>query len=108
MRRIVIAWEFGGGLGHLMYNLPLAKILQERGHEVFCLMKNVVDAQKTLGTHGIKTLQAPVWQVKIKQLENTFNYAETLFNKGYLVEGALLSITKAWRGLFDIINPDFS
>ena len=25
MKRIVFAWEFGGGLGHIQYDLPLAK-----------------------------------------------------------------------------------
>ena len=106
MRRIVFAWELGGGLGHIQYDLPLAKKLQERGHEVICIMKHVIDAEKVFGQHGIKVLQAPVWQVQIKKLDNTFSYAETLFNQGYLIKGALLSMTKAWRGLFDIINPD--
>jgi UDP:flavonoid glycosyltransferase YjiC (YdhE family) len=106
MARVVIAWEFGGGLGHILYDLPLAKRLQKRGHEVICIMKNVIDAEKILGQYGIKVMQAPVWQVKVKPLENTFSYAETLFVQGYLVKGALLSMTKAWRGLLDLIKPD--
>jgi UDP:flavonoid glycosyltransferase YjiC (YdhE family) len=107
MGRIVFAWEFGGGLGHIQYDLPLAIELQKRGHEVFCIMKNVIDAERIMGRHGIKVLQAPVWQVKIKKkLENTFNYAEALFNQGYLVEGGLSSMAKAWRCLFDFVKPD--
>ena len=106
MGSIVFVWEFGGGLGHILYDLPLAKSLKERGHEVICIMKHVIDAERILGQHGIKVLQAPVWQVNVKPLENTFSYAETLFNHGYLVEGALLSMTKAWRDLLDIIRPD--
>jgi len=106
MARIVFAWEFGAGLGHILNELPLAKKLQERGHEVFCVMKNVIDAGKILGQHEIKVLQAPVWQVKIKKRENTFNYAETLFNQGYLVDGALSTMVKSWRNLYDFMRPD--
>ncbi len=106
MGRIVFAWEFGGGLGHIQYDLPLAKELQVRGHEVICIMKHVIDAGRILGQHGIKVIQAPVWQVKVKKLENTYNFAETLFNQGYLVEDGLSCMTKAWRNLFDFINPD--
>jgi UDP:flavonoid glycosyltransferase YjiC (YdhE family) len=59
-----------------------------------------------MGQHGIKVMQAPAWQVKVDKLENTFNYADTLFNQGYLVEGALQSVVCAWRNLFEIIKPD--
>jgi UDP:flavonoid glycosyltransferase YjiC (YdhE family) len=51
-------------------------------------------------------VQAPVWQVKVKKLDNTFNYAEALFNQGYLVDGGVPSMAKAWRNLFDFIKPD--
>ena len=106
MGRIVFAWEFGGGLGHIQYDLPLAKKLQERGNDVICIMKHVIDAGRILGKHGIKVIQAPVWQVKVKKLDNTFNYAETLFNQGYLAEGGLSSMAKSWRNLYDFIKPD--
>ena len=48
MARIVFAWEFGGGLGHIQYDLPLVKELQERGHDVYCIMKHVINADKIL------------------------------------------------------------
>ena len=106
MGRIVFAWEFGGGLGHIQYDLPLARELKERGHEVVCVMKHVIDAERMLGHYGIKVIQAPVWQVKVNKLENTFSYADTLFNHGYLIEGALQSVVYAWRNLFEVIKPD--
>jgi UDP-N-acetylglucosamine:LPS N-acetylglucosamine transferase len=106
MGRIAIAWELGGGSGHIQYDLPIAKKLKERDHEVICIMKHVIDADKILGQHGIQVLQAPVWQMKVKQLPNTYSYIETLFNHGYLVPGALLSMVKAWRSLFDLVRPD--
>jgi len=107
MGRIAFVWEFGTGLGHIQYDLPLAKKLQERGHEVYCAMKHVINADKLLGQHGIKVLQAPVWQVKPRnRLENTFSYADILYNQGYFIEGGLQSMVEAWRCLFETINAD--
>lgn len=106
MARIVFVWELGGGLGHIQNELPLALKLQSMGHEVLCVMQHVIDAGRIMGPHGIKVMQAPVWQVKVKKLENTFNYAEALFNQGYLVEGGLSCMLHAWRNLFDFIMPD--
>jgi UDP:flavonoid glycosyltransferase YjiC (YdhE family) len=106
MRRIVFAWEFGGGMGHIQRILPLAKKMQERGHEVICVMKHVISAEGVLGKHDIKIIQAPVWQTKVKQLPTSYSYSDTLVNLGYLVRGAPLSIAKAWRNLFDNLKPD--
>ena len=105
MGRIAFAWEFGGGLGHIQYDLPLAKSLQERGHEVYCIMKHVINAEKILGPHGIKVLQAPAWQVKVNRLENTFSYADTLFNHGYMVEGAGLYLGTGHQRRLTWIKP---
>jgi UDP:flavonoid glycosyltransferase YjiC (YdhE family) len=106
MARIVFAWEFGGGLGHIQYDLPLAKVLKERGHEVICIMKHVIDTGKIFGDHEIEIMQAPLWQVTVKQLPTSYSYPETLFNLGYLVHGGLLSMAKAWKNLLDPIKPD--
>ena len=106
MKRIVFAWEFGSGLGHIQRILPLARKMQERGHEVICVMKHVIDAGKILSSHNIKIIQAPLWMVNVRQLPTTFSYPETLFNLGYLVPGALLSMTKAWQNLLEPIKPD--
>lgn len=106
MSRIVFAWEFGGGLGHIQYDLPLARVLKERGHEVICIMKHVIDTGKIFGDHEIKIMQAPLWQVAVKQLPTSYSYPETLFNLGYLVPGGLLSMVKAWQNLLDPIQPD--
>ncbi len=106
MKRIVFVWEFGGGLGHIQYDLPLAKVLKERGHEVICIMKHVIDTGKIFGDHEIKIIQAPLWQVTVKQLPTSYSYPETLFNLGYLVRGGLLSMVKAWQNLLDPIKPD--
>ena len=106
MGHIVFAWEFGGGLGHIQNILPLARKMQERGHDITCVMKHIIDAGRIIGNHNIKVTQAPLWQVHVRQLPTSFSYPETLFNLGYLVPGALLSMAKAWQNLLDLLKPD--
>jgi UDP:flavonoid glycosyltransferase YjiC (YdhE family) len=106
MGRIVFAWELGGGLGHIQRILPLADELQSRGHEVVCVMKNVAEAEKLLGGYCSTILQAPVWPAVKNPLPDTVNYAETLFNHGYLINGKLLSMVKEWRRIFESTTPD--
>jgi len=69
-------------------------------------MKHVIDAGKIFGSHNIKVMQAPLWQVNVKQLPTSFSYPETLFNLGYLVPGALLSMAKTWQNMLDLLKPD--
>jgi UDP:flavonoid glycosyltransferase YjiC (YdhE family) len=108
MKRIVFAWEFGGGLGHIQRILPISRKLKERNHEVICVMKDFINADKIMGEYGIKVIQAPVWNEKVKNREeNTFSYADTLYNHGYLIEGKLQSMVSAWRLLLESINPNF-
>jgi hypothetical protein len=35
---VLLSWELGGGAGHLINLLPLAKGLAARGHKVFAAM----------------------------------------------------------------------
>jgi UDP:flavonoid glycosyltransferase YjiC (YdhE family) len=108
MERIVFAWELGGGLGHIQRILPIARKLKEKNHEVICVMKDFINADKIMGEYGIKVMQAPVWHEKVKnRIENTFSYADTLYNHGYLIKGRLQSMVSAWRCLFESIDPDF-
>jgi len=106
MGRIVFVWELGRGLGHIQRIMPLADKMQRRGHEVICVMKNVADAEKLLGEFCTKTLQAPVWPQIQNPLSDTVNYAETLFNRGYLIKDKLFSMVNAWCDILESIMPD--
>ncbi len=106
MGRIIFTWELGHGLGHIQSILPLAEKMQSRGHEVICVVKYVADAEKLLGQYCTKILQAPAWLTIQNPLPDTVNYAETLFNHGYLVKEKLFDMVKAWCNIFESIKPD--
>jgi len=109
MGKIVFAWEFGGGLGHIQRIASLAEKMLERGHDAVCIVKYVAEAEKILGRFGIDVIQAPVyWNINVNALPNTFNYALNLFNLGYTIGDGLISMVKTWRNMFRLIKPDMA
>ena len=48
MARILLTWELGGGLGHLMNLRPLAEGLTRRGHRVVAALRDLSSARQFL------------------------------------------------------------
>ncbi len=59
MKTILIAWELGGGLGHLLQLAPVVKGLAQRGHRVVLALKDLSRARAVF-PEGVQLLQAPV------------------------------------------------
>jgi UDP:flavonoid glycosyltransferase YjiC (YdhE family) len=57
MSTILLTWELGGGLGHLVNLLPLARELSQRGNRVFAPVKTGRSA--TVGYSIAKTSAEP-------------------------------------------------
>jgi UDP:flavonoid glycosyltransferase YjiC (YdhE family) len=108
MGKIAFCWELGGGLGHITGFLPMAKRLQEQGHEVVYIVKNILNTEQLIGQYGVKIYQAPIWLPKVKNLRVPLNYAEILFRFGYLNEERLFDMVVGWKNLFEIIKPDLA
>jgi len=107
MSRILCVWELGGYLGHLGRYLPLALKLQEQGHEVLFVVRDLSGTELVFGEHHFKSYQAPVWLLQAQGLPNPpENYAEILMQFGYLDKNGLLGMVKAWRNIFELIRPD--
>ena len=106
MSRILIAWELGGGYGHLASLAPLAEQLIERGHQVYFALRDLSDAERMLGKLDCPLLQAPVRLQHQLGLRSANTYAELLALIGYLDSGAMTGRVKAWRGLFDLVRPE--
>lgn len=106
MAVFLYAWELGGELGHISKALPLALAAKARGHDIILALKDVSQAESMLAGHGITYLQAPLWLPRVKGITHSpFNYTEMLFQHGYLDACGLLSILKAWRALYALVNP---
>ena len=59
MRTVLLAWEVGGGLGHLINLLPLARGLSGRGHRVVAVLRDLSKVEHVFQNIDIEILQAP-------------------------------------------------
>lgn len=105
MATIVLNWELGAALGHIASYLPIARQLRERGHRPVLLLRDVSRAEAVLAAEEIEFLQAPVWLTPVSGLPPDLNYTETLYRFGFLDPDGLLSMARAWRGLWQLLQP---
>jgi hypothetical protein len=45
---ILLAWELGGGLAHVINLLPLAQGFSQRGHRVYAALKDIGKAELSI------------------------------------------------------------
>lgn len=105
MSRVLLAWELGGGYGHVVRLAPLARELARRGHQVVCAMRDLPAAARPLGGSGIPLLQAPLW-VHASALPPSLNYAELLQRCGYLETSAVHALVRGWLNLYELYRPE--
>jgi hypothetical protein len=106
MANVLIAWELGGGLGHLATILPLIQGLRGRGHRVIAALKDLSCAERVLGGLGVEYLQAPVkTQPNRQPITSLRTFAHILYNKGFADRDELWSMASAWRNAFALVEP---
>lgn len=110
MARLLLAWEIGGGQGHLVPLAQLAEPLLARGHALHLVLRDLAGARAALGAladaPALRLWQAPLWQMPLQAKQPPASYAELLFHAGYLDAQRLLGLVQGWRSLLDAIAPD--
>lgn len=106
MSKIVYAWELGAGYGHIDAFLPVAKLLQARGHEIIWIVKDLQHVPELLGSEQFSYFQAPIQWPFAQSSSAAMNYAGVLRNSGFNDKNSLLARTQAWKTLFSVLNPD--
>src|SRR5258706_14281818 len=107
MLTILLTWEQGGGLGHIIPLLPVAAGLANRGHRVFVAVRDLSRARSVFSDERIHLLQPPQ---KNSPPQNpilpSFTLAHIFHNIGYGDLDELASMADAWSSLYNLINPD--
>lgn len=106
MKRIGLAWELGGGLGHITSFLPLVKGLKESGFEPVMMLRDISHMEKFYGDIDVPYFQAPVWQALPSKTLPHHNFTDTLFHVGYLEFEAIHSLVKGWVNQLSLLKPD--
>lgn len=107
MSRFLLAWEIGGGYGHVSTLLPLAEELRRRGHETIFAVRNLAIGETLLGGRGYTMLQAPTWIGPSPKLPWAETYPGLLLTRGYHDAAPLAAMLRAWLHLLDMVRPDF-
>lgn len=98
MSKLLYAWEFGANLGHIGAFLPLARALQQRGHEVRWAVSQTAPAARLLARESFTWLQAPTCQ-ETPRAGPPLSYNDILLRFGYANGEDLLGLVVAWREL---------
>jgi hypothetical protein len=107
MATALLTWELGGGLGHLMTLLPVARALRERGHRVTAALCDLSCANKVFGGLNVRCLQAPIkTRASGPRFEPPRTFPHILWNSGFGNLDGLLVMTGAWGALYEFVRPE--
>ena len=107
MKRILYAWELGGGLGHVSRFIPLARALEERGCTLAWALSNTAPAATLLKGGAAAVVQAPRFAGEMTGLpEPQLAYSEVVMRYGYYTGQLLLPLLQGWRELIERAAPD--
>ena len=109
MSRILLAWELGGGAGHLSSLRPVAEALLARGHQVTLAVRDISSAALIFSgmENEMQIVQAPVCPKTYGGLADPpLNFAEILMRFGYLDTTMLKALLLGWRSLLKLTGAD--
>jgi UDP:flavonoid glycosyltransferase YjiC (YdhE family) len=107
MATVLLTWELGLGIGHLMNLRPIACELLGRGHRVFAALRDLSRAREVFGETSVTLLQAPYAVPKGKiAVEKPQGWVHLLANNGFSSERVLEILIQKWTAIFDRLNPD--
>jgi len=105
LSRILLAWELGGNLGHIVALLGLARGLRERGHQVLFAMRDLSNAG-LLAREGFPFLPAPSPSHRRKPTLYP-SYAAMLEGEVFPSADATLVAALAWRSIMRASGAEF-
>ena len=106
MSKLLIAWEFGGGLGHVGPLREVGSELVRRGHEVHIAAANAPLSEQALGGAGIRVLPCPRLPISGKRLKVPCTFSDVLHDCGYSSAERVTEAVGEWRKLIDWVAPD--
>lgn len=107
MARFLLAWELGGGLGHLDKLRAIGCELLRRGHQVTAAIREMTHAQEVLAGTGIDYIPAPF---KGTRTADHFDpprcYAHILHNSCFADPRSLAAQLWAWQSILRLTRAE--
>lgn len=105
MLTCLVAWELGGGFGHVRRLRPLVEYFAASGHRVVVAAKDVHKAVECFGNTATY-LQAPLKPSGTRPYPQAVNHAQLLANIGFDSKQGLCALLGAWSHLYEYVLPD--
>ena len=107
MARILFAWEYGSGMGHVAILMPLAKALQDAGHHITLALRDIKATQSLTENTGITVIQAPFIRPNaLPKNTTTHTLADIYCYAGLSNPDAILALSQAWKNILSDEKPD--
>jgi hypothetical protein len=106
MGTALLAWELGGGLGHLVNLLPLARGLRRQRHRVVAVVRDLVAGRRMFAGLGVTCIPAPPRSNQPRKFDVPRTFAHLLHDSGFNNPDQLRSRAEDWRGLFHRERPN--
>jgi UDP-glucoronosyl and UDP-glucosyl transferase len=104
--KILFAWEWGAGSGHLHRFLPLASRLRNEGHRVTIASKELHRLPRLFPVEDYGYLQAPDSGRAANVIASGCSFADIAFNLGFSNDNNVLAICAAWNEILKQQSPD--
>ncbi|WLQ11597.1 glycosyltransferase [Hahella aquimaris] len=105
-KNILLAWEWGEGLGHLSNLLFVAESLRESGCEVVVAVRDKVAASKLIRDPNIKLIQAPAWRRRARSIvHDVSSFSTVLYNFGFTDLACLYDCVSGWKRVLQNYQP---
>lgn len=101
-----MAWEMGGGWGHVGRLVPLARAFLTRSWRVSLVLQDLRAAHAWFDERTVTLLPAPRIRVDPELHLPTLNASSLLSEGGWLDAKALRSHLRAWHAVLDALRPD--
>lgn len=106
MVRVLLAWELGGGLGHLLPLVSVVEALLREDCEVYLAVRDVTGVRPIFPDPRVKLAQAPIAGPAQHPIDPVRSFSQVLHNCGFDDPRLLLGRAGVWRTLVDLIRPD--
>jgi hypothetical protein len=104
MKRWLLAWELGHGLGHLAGLTAAARQALLHGIEPVIASSTPLSESITLPA-GCRFLLTPPWPVVAQPWVGTSSLTELLFDQGFAQPEPLATRVQRWRDVIDLVAP---
>ncbi|MFZ6646148.1 glycosyltransferase [Undibacterium sp. TJN25] len=105
MKKIVIAWELGSGLGHILRLVPLVERFIQQDCEVVLVLRDLTHAHLFSQKPGCVVLPAPFLSSSAPRYAHE-TYADLLIESGFRDWESLYGLVRGWQSLYALLNPD--